>query len=183
MGRKYAVRSQEYFHFVTFTVVGWLDIFTRIEYRDIVLDSIRYCQKHKSLVVGAWCIMTNHVHMIIRTNGEFLLQDVVRDMKSYTSRHIRKYMEHNPQESRKEWLLPMLVETGLSKSTNKDFQLWQHSFHPVELSTNQLIDQKLEYLHHNPVKAGFIDEPEHWLYSSARDYAGGRGLLEVYYLE
>ena len=105
MGRKYAIRSQEQFYFVTFTVVYWLDVFIRQEYRNILIDSIKYCQKEKGLLVGAWCIMTSHVHLILGTDETSKLEDIIRDLKSYTSRHIRKYMENNPQESRKEWML------------------------------------------------------------------------------
>ena len=108
MTRKYAIRSQEEFYFVTFPVVYWLDVFIRDEYRNIFLESLRYCQKEKGLLVGAYCIMTSHVHLALGTSGDHKLEDIIRDLKSYTSRHIRKYMEHNPQESRKEWLLTMM---------------------------------------------------------------------------
>ncbi len=183
MGRKYAIRNQESFYFVTFTVVYWLDVFTRIEYRNILLESIRHCQDEKGLNVGAWCIMTNHAHMIIGSEGKSNLEDIIRDMKSYTSRHIRKYMENNPLESRKDWMIWMMQRAGKKKSNNKDFQFWQQHNHPIELASNELIEQRLDYIHNNPVKAGFVETPSDWLYSSARDYEGRKGLLEIFYLD
>ena len=125
MPRKYAIRDQEKFYFVTFTVVYWLDLFIRKEYRNIFLESVRYCQKEKGLEVGVYCMMTSHIHMIIGTKGANKLEAIIRDLKSYTSRHIRKYMQNNPYESRKEWLLWMMERAGRKKSNNKDFQLWQ----------------------------------------------------------
>lgn len=183
MSRKYAIRSQDHFHFVTFSVVYWLDIFTRLEYKNIFIESIKYCQKEKGLLVGAWCIMTNHVHLAIARNGEQKLEEIIRDMKSYTSRHIRKYMENNPHESRREWMLWMMERAGKKKSNNKDFQLWQQHNHPIELSTNEIIDQRIDYIHNNPVKAGFVDNAADWLYSSARDYEGKNGLIKIYHLD
>ena len=147
MGRKYAIRSQEQFYFVTFTVVYWLDVFIRQEYRNILIDSIKYCQKEKGLLVGAWCIMTSHVHLILGTDETSKLEDIIRDLKSYTSRHIRKYMENNPQESRKEWMLWMMKRAGEKKSNNKDFQFWQQHNHPIELSTKEIMLQRLDYIH------------------------------------
>lgn len=183
MARKYAIRSQRHFYFVTFTTVYWLDIFTREEYKNILLNSIRYCQKEKGLLVGAWCIMTNHVHMAIGTKGQHNLQDIIRDLKSFTSRHIRKYMENNPQESRKEWMLTLLKKAGEKNSANRDFQLWQHHNHPLELSGNHIVQQRIDYIHFNPVKDNFVEAPADWLYSSARDYEGKKGLLDVYFLD
>ena len=119
MGRKYAIHSQEHFHFVTFTVVYWLDVFIREEYRNIFIESLKYCQKEKGLLVGAWCIMSSHIHLAIGTSGDQKLQDTIRDLKSYTSRHIRKYMENNPQESRKDWMLWMMKRARNKKSNNK----------------------------------------------------------------
>ncbi|MCB0497326.1 MAG: transposase [Cyclobacteriaceae bacterium] len=182
MARKYAIRTQEEFYFVTFTVVHWLDVFTQEEYRNIFLDSVRFCQKEKGLLVGAYCIMTNHVHMAIGTTGQNKLEDIIRDLKSYTSRHIRKYMENNPHESRKEWMLKIMKEAGENKTNNKDFQFWQQHNHPIELNTVEVMQQRIDYIHNNPVKAGFVDNPADWLYSSARDYEDRKGLIDIYYL-
>ena len=182
MARIYAIRDQAKFYFVTFTAVYWLDVFIRKEYRDIFLESIKYCQKEKGLEVGAWVIMSSHVHMIIGTKGENKLEDIIRDLKSYTSRHIRKYMENNPYESRKEWMLWMMQRAGKKKSNNKDFQFWQQHNHPIEISTLDILESRLTYIHNNPIEAGLVENGKDWLYSSARDYEDEKGLLDVCFL-
>ena len=183
MGRKYAIRDQNRFYFVTFTVINWIDIFSRQDYKDLFLESVRYCQNEKGLEVGAWCIMTNHVHMILGTKGYNPLQNIIRDLKSYTSRHIRKMVETGRFESRK-WMLEMMYDAGRRKSNNKDFQFWLQHNHPIEINTNSMVDRILEYIHNNPVKAGFVNDPSAWLYSSARDYCNhAKGLLDLVFLD
>ena len=180
MSRKYKIRNQEEYYFVTFTVIDWIDVFTRQEYRDIFLESIRYCQKEKGLLVGAWVIMTNHIHMVIGTNGQNRLEDIVRDLKSFTSRQIRKAIEGNQEESRKLWLLDKMTKSGVLNANNKSSQLWQQYYHPIELSSAYLVNQKIVYIHDNPVRAGFVHEPSDWLYSSAIDYeADGKGMIKL----
>jgi len=186
MSRKYKIRDQEKLYFVTFTVVDWIDIFIRDEYRSIIIESIKYCQVNKALEVYGYCIMTSHIHMIIGTNSDKNpLEGIIRDMKSFTSRKIREAMENSNivHESRREWMLQRLYNAGTYNSNNHDFQLWQQHNHPIELNTNELIDQKLEYLHLNPVAAGFVDQPEAWLYSSARDYSGiSKGFIDLVFI-
>jgi hypothetical protein len=103
----------------------------------------------------------------------------MRDFKSFTSSRLRRLIENNPQESRKEWMLKMMYTAGRSNSANRDFQLWQHHFHPIQLDSAGLIEQKVEYIHQNPVHAGFVNSPENYLYSSARNFAGLPGAIEV----
>lgn len=182
MGRKYAIRDQEKFYFVTFTVLHWMDVFIRDEYRNIFVESVKYCQKEKGLLVGAWCIMTSHVHMIIGTNGAMKLEDIIRDLKSFTSRHIRKEIENNSVESRREWFMNAMTTAGLNKSNNKDFQFWMQHNHPIEMNTNEMVDSRLDYIHQNPVKAGFVYEARDWKYSSARDYEDEKGLIDIAFL-
>lgn len=183
MGRKYAIQDQDQYYFVTFTLIHWLDVFIREEYRSIFVDSLKFCQKEKGLQVGAWCLMTSHAHLILGSNGQMKLEDIIRDFKSFTSRHIRKAIEENNKESRRDWLLRAMVKAGTKKSNNKDFQFWLQHNHPIELNSNEMIDSRVEYIHQNPVVAGFVDEPREWKYSSARDYEGERGLVKVAFLD
>jgi REP element-mobilizing transposase RayT len=133
--------------------------------------------KEKGLEIYAWCIMTSHVHMIIGAqNGK--LEDIMRDMKSFTSTSMKKAIKENPQESRKEWLLWMMERAGKKNSHNKEFQFWQQHNHPIQLFNSDIMKQKLNYIHNNPVMAGFVNEPQNWLYSSALDYCGEKGLLD-----
>jgi putative transposase len=184
MSRKYKIRDQSQLYFVTFTVIDWIDVFIRDEYRNVVINSIRYCQQNKGLEVYAYCMMTSHIDLIIGSSGRHPIEGIIRDLKSYTSRHIRKILEDTNQfhESRS-WVLQRMYFAGKYNSSNKDFQFWQHHSHPIELSSNELIDQKLEYIHLNPVAAGFVDMQEAWIYSSARDYSGvAKGCVDLVFI-
>lgn len=181
MSRNYKFHDQEQAYFVTFTTVGWVDVFTRDVYREIMLDSMKYCIDNKGLVVYAWVIMTNHVHLIMGTSNK-PMYDILRDLKSYTSRHIRKALESNQQESRKEWMKYLFTRAGFENNNNYDWQLWQQHNHPIELNTAELAEQRLNYLHENPVRSGFVSRPEDYLWSSARNYCGEQGLLDVVFL-
>lgn len=180
MSRKYKFRDDDQLYFVTFTVTNWVDLFIRNEYKDIVLASIRYCQQQKDLEVHAWCLMTSHMHMIIGTKGN-PLSNIMRDLKRHSSEMLHKAIEKSNMESRREWLLEMFERVG--KEHNNKFQLWQPESHPIELTTAEMADQKLNYTHYNPVEAGFVAREEDWIYSSAIDYNGGKGILEIIQLE
>ena len=120
--------------------------------------------------------MTSHVHMIIGTEKDNM-EDIVRDMKRHTSIALRKCIEEHPQESRREWILKLMREAGSENSNNARFQLWRQDNHPIELFTQTVTHQKLDYIHNNPVMAGFVESPEEYLYSSAKDYYGLPSLL------
>lgn len=182
MSRKYRFRDQDKLYFVSFAVVYWIDVFIRHEYKQVILDSLQYCTKNKGLELYGYCIMTSHVHLIIGSQGE-KMEHIMRDFKSYTATQLRKAIAQHPQESRKEWMLWMMERAGKKNSNNTNFQFWQQHNHPIELFSKEMIVQKLHYLHQNPVEAGFVDEPEHYVYSSARDYAGIKGLLGINILE
>ena len=172
MSRKYKFYNPVGVYFVSFAVKDWIDVFTRNEYKDILIESLDFCQKHKGLEIFAWCIMTNHVHLIIRAQEGYLLQDILRDFKRFTSNTILKAIKDNPQESRKEWLLAQFkTEDGMC--------FWQSHNKSIELWSNELIDQKLNYLHENPVEEGLVFRAEQYVYSSAIDYAGEKGLLDI----
>ena len=180
MGLKYRIHDQKELYFVTFTAINWIDVFIRDIYREIFINSVKFCQREKGLKVGAWVIMTSHVHMILGTNGDNKLEDIIRDMKSFTSRHLRLEIEQSNYESRKEWMMWMFKRAGFANSNNNDFQFWIQDNHPVQLSTSEMLVQRLNYIHNNPVVAGFVCEPHHWKYSSAHDYSGGtQGLIDL----
>ena len=182
MSLKYKFFDKTDLYFVTYTVINWMDVFTSDIYRNVLLDSWNYCIKNKGLKIHAWCIMTDHVHMIISSDGEEL-SNIMRDMKSFTSTTLKRIIADNQQESYKARMLKMMKDAGTKNSNNKGFQFWQQHNHPILLDTNYMLDQKLDYIHNNPVKKGFVDEPENYLYSSARDYAGIKGLIEIELIE
>ncbi|MEO8148485.1 MAG: transposase [Bacteroidia bacterium] len=179
MSSKYQIHGN-YPYFLTLTVVAWIDVFTRNEYRQEIIDSIKYCQKHKGLSVFAWCLMTNHLHLVAKGDESNSLSDILRDMKTHTSKAITRAIENNPRESRSKWMLNQFAfEANKFTSKNMTYHFWQSDNHSEEIHTNQFLDQKIDYTHYNPVRAGFVAEPQHYLYSSAIDYAGGKGLIDV----
>ena len=102
--------------------------------------------------------------------------------KSYTSKKLQQVIQDNPTESRKDWLLWMFEKAGRNNSNIKYRQFWQQHNQPIELWSSSVIDQKVDYIHNNPVEAGFVSEPANWKYSNAIDYSGGKGLLEIDYV-
>lgn len=122
--------------------------------------------------------MTNHIHLIAAAKENHNLSDILRDLKKHTAKQLLQAIDH-PEESRRKWLLWLFRAAGENNSNNQVFQFWQQDNRPIELTTNTMIDQRLNYLHQNPVEAGMVFEPEHYVYSSAIDYAGGKGLLEL----
>lgn len=179
MSSKYKVGENELPHFVTFSVVGWVDVFSREYYKEIVVDSLQFCQQNKGLILHAWVIMTNHLHLII-SSQENKIPHLVRDIKKFTSKKIIRAIEENDAESRKSWMLNMFTYAGVNNNNNKDFQFWKQDYHPVELNTPGMMEQRLNYLHNNPVRSGLVWEPWHYKYSSAIDYCTNeKGLLCV----
>lgn len=179
MSRKYKFSDEDGVYFITFATIGWIDAFTRKEYRDIFVESLGYCQKEKGLLLYGWVIMSNHVHLIASSKDDYFLQDIVRDLKKFTSKAILKAIEENSQESRKEWMLAIFRRAGEYNTNNRYFQFWRQDNMPIELFTPKVIQQKLDYIHENPVKAGIVEKPEEYRYSSAKFYAGEHGFLKM----
>ncbi len=177
---RYKILDQHGLNFVTLTVVDWVDVFVRKSYKDILLDSLRHCQKEKGLIVYAYVIMSSHVHMIVEASNENIpLSDILRDFKKFTAKTILHEIEHGGYESRREWMLHRFAYRGHHAPGNRHYQFWQSDNHPIDLYTLPVIAQKIGYLHRNPVKEGWVLEAEHYPYSSASNYATGTGLLEV----
>lgn len=180
MSTRYKISNPNGVYFLSFAVVNWIDVFTRKAYKDIVVESLSYCQKEKGLEIYSWVIMSNHLHLIAGVSvGN--LSDVLRDFKKYTSKKIIKAIEDNPKESRREWLLRGFRKAGAKNSNNKEYQFWRQDNQPKELLPYQesFMEQKLYYIHNNPVEAGIVENAEEYIYSSARDYVGKKGLLDV----
>ena len=179
MSRKYKFHNTEGIYFISFAIVKWIDVFTRVIYKDIFVESLRYCQEKKGLDLFGWCIMSNHIHLMAKAREDAKLPDILRDLKKFTSKKLIKAIIDNQKESRKDWMLKTFQEEGSKNAGNEQYQFWRHDNHPIEVYSNSVIDQKLNYIHDNPVKAGIVDCPEHYRYSSARNYAGMQGLLKL----
>lgn len=181
MGSAYQIRDQSQAYFLTFQIVGWADIFTRQVYRDIILESFEYCRKEKGLLLFSYVIMTNHVHVVMQSERNDL-SGLVRDFKKFTSKRILKELESSRIESRKVWLDMIVRYHAKYNKRVEDKQLWTHHNHAVELGYSSILKSRMNYIHNNPVKAGWVEKPEDYLYSSARNYAGLKGLIEIDYV-
>ena len=179
MASKYKIIDHQAIHFITFATVQWIDLLTRSVYKDVIIDSLDFCIKNKGLKLYAYVIMTNHIHLIAAAEENYNLSDIIGDFKKFTSKSLMKTIQENHQESRKNWMIWLFKSAGRKNSNNKNFQIWQQDNRPIQLSTTEMIEQRLLYLHDNPVKERIVDAAEHYIYSSAIDYADGNGLLKV----
>jgi REP element-mobilizing transposase RayT len=123
MSDTFQIKNQKGIYFLTFQVVGWADVFTRRDYKDIIIESIEYCRTYKSLKIYSYVIMSNHIHCILATENN--LSEIVRDFKKFTSKKFLKSIEENIQEIRREWMIWMMESAGKKNSNNVDFQFWQ----------------------------------------------------------
>ncbi|QAA80559.1 transposase [Aequorivita sp. H23M31] len=178
MSRNYKFHNPEGLYFVSFAVVEWLDVFTRNEYKDILLQSLSFCQKEKGMEIIAWCIMTNHVHLVFRSVRGQHPSLLLGDFKRFTSKTVVKAIQENPRDSRKEFLLEQFKKAAAKSSNVNEYQFWRHDNKPIELWSNKVIWEKISYVHNNPVEAGLVYRAQDYVYSSASDYADEKGLLD-----
>ena len=177
MSYSYQIQDQSAPHFLTFQVIDWVDIFSRQIYKDIVIDSMKFCRANKGLEIYSYVIMSNHVHVIWRAkNGD--LSNVIRDFKKFTGRNIIEAIKTGP-ESRQDWMLKRFEFAARSNVRNSIHQFWTHENHAVELFTPDFTEQKIQYIHKNPVRAGIVEKEEDYIYSSARNYASLWSLIEI----
>jgi len=166
-------------YFMTDTVVDWVDIFTRPTYKHIIVESLQYCQEQKGLVIHAWVLMSNHLHTIVSTKEEIKIGDVWHDFKKFTSKKILATLEKDIQESRREWMLDRFEFRARNDKRISKYKFWQDGNDGQHIFSIDYLEQKLNYIHNNLVKAEFVSSPENYLYSSAIDYAGEKGLVKV----
>lgn len=180
MSRNYKFHNHEGIYFVSTSVIDWLDVFTRIEYKEIIIESLKYCQSQKGMEIHAYCIMTNHIHLIFRSMSKSNPpQNILGDFKRFTSKKIVKTILDNPKESRKDLFIEQFKKAAKKSSNVNKYQFWRHDNMPIEIWSNSIIDRKINYIHNNPVVAGCVDCPCDYTYSSARNYAGMEGILDV----
>ena len=177
MSEGYKIRDQTLPHFITFTVVDWIDVFTRQTYNDVIIKSLDYFIQNKGMILYGYVIMSNHIHIIIQSQ-EATLSDLIRDFKKFTAKSILEKIQNSP-ESRREWMLERFKLATESHSRNKNYQLWQYGNHPEEVYSNKFMWTKLDYIHLNPVRAGIVEKASHYVYSSASNYVSDSGLLKI----
>ena len=150
---------------MTSTVVDWVPLIINDSVARIILDSLTYCQEKKALLIFGYVIMPNHFHALIGMEEPDRIPGVVRDLKRHTSLEISKYIAASKRQSQLKWLQPF--------HGGKVNRVWQEGYHPVLIKSERWVLQKLEYMHLNPVKKGFVKLPEYWKYSSASNYILG----------
>ncbi len=165
MRSRYLVHHPERAHFVTSTIIEWLPVFTSQACCDIIVKSLQHCRERKGLKIYAWVILDTHLHAILAAPD---LSAVLRDLKSFTAHQILKQLELEGRQ----WLLNQLRYYRAPHKPN-GYQIWQEGSHPQVIMTDAAMEQKLEYLHNNPVKRGWVTAPEHWRYSSAHEWLSG----------
>jgi len=173
MGRsRYYIQDNRYPYFLTGTVVRWIPLFNQPKIAQIFLDTVLYLREHYNLQLYGWVLMENHFHLIGRADD---LSKTIGILKSYTGKKIVEYLHEEKQRG-------ILTELHFGKNahrTEQQYQVWQEGSHPEMILNREIMTQKLNYIHYNPVKRGFVDRPEEWRYSSARNYTGGVGLIPV----
>ena len=175
MSTAYKIDEQDGVYYLTLQIVNWANLFTRQVYRDIVIDNLRYCIANKGLIVYAYVIMSNHIHLLVQSSTS-QLSNTIRDFKSYSSKKFIEYIQQN-NESRSEWLLSVFKQAAYNHKRNSNYQAWTHENHSVHVYSNKFITQKIDYIHNNPVKANLVRQPEDYIYSSACNYAGETAVL------
>lgn len=159
-------------YFITTSTINWIPLFSNPDIAHIVIESLGFLCKKEKFVLFAYVLMENHLHLIA---ADPQLSQQIAYFKSYTARKsIDTFLANGNQ-----FMLEQLRRNKLAHRYDRTYQFWQQGYYPQRLQTEAMFQQKLDYIHFNPVRRGYIDKPEHWRYSSARNYAGLDGLVPV----
>ena len=177
--KPFAITKDAEYYFCTDTIVGWQYVFTSFPFFNAIIESLKYCQTEKGLRIHGYVIMPNHIHTILSAvNGN--LSDILRDFKRFTSHKISEILT----ETNTAKLLSYFSTVAERVGKGNDYKIWQSGSHPEAIISQDFFKQKLNYIHDNPVRKGFVEQPEHWLFSSARNYAfGDHSILKVELIE
>jgi putative transposase len=166
MRSRYRINEPERPHFVTSTIVAWLPIFTSSDCCQILIDAFAYAQRHKGLLLHGWVIMDNHFHALVFAAD---LSATLRDLKKFTAKQFLIQLEREGCDL----LLDLLRFHRSPHQVNSDAQVWQEGFHPQAIMDDAMREQKLDYVHSNPIRCGWVASPEHWRYSCAHEWLTG----------
>ena len=155
-------------YFCTLTVIEWIDIFTNASYFNILAESLCFCVGNKGLKLYGYVFMTNHIHLIFSTERGHAAEAFLRDFKKWTTKSIVGQLENEPRR-----YIKNLLSTTIFKKRTNAMQIWQSSNFPEMIESEQFFLQKLNYIHMNPVRKGYVARVEDWEYSSARNWVGG----------
>jgi REP element-mobilizing transposase RayT len=173
MRSRYKITDKDGIYFITSTIVEWIPVFTGQPYFDLMIQSFAFCRKNKGLQLFGYVILDNHFHAVV---GGLNLSRTIADLKKFTAKTILEQL----QQDGKKWLLNQLAYYKKRHKIYSDHQVWQEGYHPELILSPEMLRQKLDYIHYNPVKRGYVAAPEHWLYSSARNYVlGDDSIIEL----
>mgnify|MGYP000845592174 CR=1 FL=1 len=173
MRSRYTITESEGIYFLTITIVDWLPVVVGTAPCEIVLESLLFCRKQKELRLYAYVLMENHLHLVAEAPD---LTGCVQSFKRHTARSIINWAT----TTNKDWLLHQFGYCRKAYKHNSQYQVWQEGAHPQLIQGDDMLRQKMVYIHNNPVRRGYVDMPEHWRYSSARNYeSGDHTVLEI----
>lgn len=163
-------------YFCTLTITGWIDLFTRKSLADIIIENLAFLILKKRIMIEAYCLMPSHLHLIAYSKEENLSR-VLGHFKNYTAKELIDNIQHDPEESRKRWITSIFKYANQQKGFGREHKIWKSGCYPIILDSLDKFDQKMGYVHLNPVVAGFVTQPEHYFYSSAHPENPLRDLL------
>ncbi|MDZ7717056.1 MAG: transposase [Balneolaceae bacterium] len=173
MGRsRYKIYEEDYPYFLTSSVVNWEPVFRRDSISNIILDSFEFLQSRREVTLYAYVIMEDHIHFIASGND---LAEKIRLFKSYTARKVIDYLKGQKEDE----VLQKFRKNTTYNVGKSEFQLWQKGFHPKQIIGDTMMVQKIDYIHKNPVEAGYINEEEDWSYSSIHNYLDQKAPITI----
>lgn len=175
MSEAYKAPDDSKAYFMSFSIVNWIKLFEKKSYTQIIIDSLKFCQQNKGLEIFAFCIMPTHVHLIARSNAG-KVNEIIRDLKKFTSVQIIKLIKDDSEYVK---YLPVFSCEAFKLKRNQKYKVWQDGYHPIEMFSQKIFRDKVNYVHYNPVEAGIVNFPTEYEYSSARNYAEMEGVLDV----
>lgn len=167
-------------YFMTFNTVDWVDVFIRPVYKQVVVHTLNHFIEHKGLNVYAWCLMSNHLHLLACQHEGYVIAEIEKEYKSFTTQKILEAIDTEP-EARRKWILERFEHSGSLFSVSRKFQVWQSSSNPlfIDMKKTELLLEHFDHIHQNPVRDRVVDTAPEYLYSSARDYTGMKGLVNI----
>ena len=159
-------------YFITSTIVQFIPVFTSEKYFQIILDSFNFCRNEKDLKIHAYVIMDNHFHAVVSSKN---LSNKIQSMKRHTAKEILNQLK----KDNKDWLISLFQNYKKQYKKNSDHQIWQEGVHPQLIENINVLEQKVNYIHNNPVKRGLVRNPEDWVYSSATNFSGINSIFNV----
>jgi REP element-mobilizing transposase RayT len=167
-------------YFLTLNIVDKIDLFVRPAYKQVIADALNHFIRAQGLHLYSWCLMGSHLHLVLRTRDAAAPAYFERDFKRYTTPALLKTIEME-MDLRRDWMLQRFEGYGNTLRRLEKYHLWQNCSGPLRIENDQprLLMDRIAHVHENPVREGIVDQPEAYLFSSARDYAGIRGLVAV----